>query len=85
MRNEDIKQLLEAGLAGADVAVDGDDGVHFSARVVFAGFAGLNPVKRHQLVYRALGDRMKQAIHALSLQTLTPEEWESQKPFANLK
>lgn len=55
MTKEDIKLLLEAGLAGAQTHIDGDDGVHFAARVVFAGFAGLTPVKRHQLVYRALG------------------------------
>lgn len=84
MRNEDIKLLIESGLQGADVQVDGDDGVHFAARIVYAGFAGLSPVKRHQLVYQSLGDRMQQAIHALSLQTLTPEEWQRQKPFATL-
>ena len=84
MRNEDIKSLIEAGLQGAEVQIDGDDGVHFAARVVYAGFSGLSPVKRHQLVYQSLGDRMQQAIHALSLQTLTPDEWQVQKPFASL-
>ncbi len=84
MRNEDIKSLIESGLQGAEVQVDGDDGVHFAARVVYPGFSGLSPVKRHQLVYQSLGDRMQQAIHALSLQTLTPDEWQRQKPFASL-
>ncbi|MSQ68224.1 MAG: BolA/IbaG family iron-sulfur metabolism protein [Gammaproteobacteria bacterium] len=84
MTKEDIKLLLEAGLAGAQTHIDGDDGVHFAARVVFAGFAGLTPVKRHQLVYRALGDNMRQAIHALSIQTYTPEEWQLAQPFATL-
>jgi acid stress-induced BolA-like protein IbaG/YrbA len=42
------------------------------------------PWSRHQLVYQSLGDRMQQAIHALSLQTLTPDEWKDQKPFATL-
>ena len=82
MRTEDIRQMIEAGLPGATVQVDGDDGVHFACRVVHEGFAGLNPVKRHQLVYRALGDSMQGAIHALSIQTYTPEEWQRQQPFA---
>ena len=38
-------------------------------------FAGANRVRRHQLVYAALGDRMREEIHALSMRTLTPEEW----------
>ena len=84
MRKEDIQQLIETGLPGAEVAVEGDDGVHFGARVVYDGFTGISPVKRHQLVYKALGNHMQQAIHALSLQTLTPEEWQRQKPFSTL-
>jgi acid stress-induced BolA-like protein IbaG/YrbA len=32
-------------------------------------------VRRHQLVYAALGDRMREEIHALSMQTLSPDEW----------
>jgi acid stress-induced BolA-like protein IbaG/YrbA len=84
MTKEDIKSLLEAGLVGAQTYIEGDDGVHFAARVVFAGFAGLNSVKRHQLVYGALGGHMGQAIHALSIQTYTPEEWQQQQPFATL-
>jgi acid stress-induced BolA-like protein IbaG/YrbA len=51
------------------------DGQHFQAVVVSARFAGKNRVQRHQLVYAALGDRMREEIHALSMQTLTPEEW----------
>jgi acid stress-induced BolA-like protein IbaG/YrbA len=76
--------MLEAGIPGAAVEVDGDDGVHFAARIVYDGFAGLNPVKRHQLVYRALGASMGQAIHALSIQTYTGEEWQRQQPFRTL-
>ena len=40
-------------------------------------FAGLSRVKRHQLVYSALGERMREEVHALSMQTLTPQEWRS--------
>ena len=52
------------------------DGQHFEAIIVSATFEGKNRVQRHQLVYSALGDRMRQEIHALSMRTLTPAEWE---------
>ena len=70
---ESIKGGIEAGLACERVEVAGD-GQHFQALVVSASFAGKSRVQRHQFVYRALGDRMREEIHALSMQTLTPEE-----------
>ena len=54
--------------------VDGD-GQHFYATIVSAEFDGLSRVRRHQRVYKALGDRMREQIHALSMKTLTPAEW----------
>ena len=53
------------------------DGQHFQALVVSREFAGKSRVQRHQLVYKALGERMREEIHALSMRTLTPEEWTS--------
>ena len=53
----------------------GFDGRHFFATIVSAEFEGASRVQRHQRVYRALGDRMREQIHALSMKTLTPEEW----------
>jgi acid stress-induced BolA-like protein IbaG/YrbA len=47
---------------------------------VSAEFRGKNMVQQHQLVYRALGDRMKQEIHALSMKTHTPEQWAEINP-----
>ena len=70
---ESVKHGIEAGLACELVEVLGD-GQHFQARVVSSAFAGKTRVQRHQLVYKALGDRMRAEIHALSMQTLTPEE-----------
>lgn len=70
---ESIKSGIEAGIACERVEVIGD-GQHFQALVVSAAFAGKSRVQRHQLVYGALGDRMRAEIHALSMQTLTPEE-----------
>ncbi len=74
MTNPDyIKQAIEAGLACDHVEVDGD-GQHFQAVIVSRAFEGLSRIRRHQLVYGALGDRMREEIHALSMQTLTPAE-----------
>jgi len=74
MTPEQIKQYIEAGLLCAHVEVAGD-GHHFEAVIVSTAFRGKNRVQQHQLVYRALGDRMREEIHALSMQTFTPEDW----------
>ena len=71
---ESVKSGIESGLACEHVEVIGD-GQHFQAVVVSPQFAGKSRIQRHQLVYAALGDRMREEIHALSMQTLTPEEW----------
>ncbi len=70
---DDIKQMIEQGLTGSQADVSGD-GHHFEAVVVCDAFTGKNMVQQHQLVYQALGDKMKAEIHALSLKTLTPDE-----------
>jgi acid stress-induced BolA-like protein IbaG/YrbA len=71
---EDIRAYITAGLPCEHIEVTGD-GSHFEAVIVSASFAGKRPIARHQLVYGVLGDRMKQEIHALSMRTLTPEEF----------
>jgi acid stress-induced BolA-like protein IbaG/YrbA len=71
---ETIRKLIEAGLPGAEVQVQGDDGVHFEASVVSEAFRGKLPLARHRLVYATLGELMGGAIHALALKTVTPEE-----------
>jgi acid stress-induced BolA-like protein IbaG/YrbA len=71
---EDVKTYIENGLECEHLEVSGD-GQHFEAVIVCASFAGKRPIARHQLVYAALGDRMKGEIHALSMKTLTPDEW----------
>ena len=73
---ESVKRGIEAGRACERVEVVGD-GQHFQALVVSAEFTGRSRVQRHQLVYAALGDRMREEIHALSMQTFTPDEWQS--------
>ena len=75
---QSIEQSIAAGLACDHLAVSGD-GAHFEALIVSAAFAGLSRVRRHQLVYAALGDRMREEVHALSMTTLTPDEWAQQR------
>jgi acid stress-induced BolA-like protein IbaG/YrbA len=70
---DSIKDGIAAGLACERVEVIGD-GQHFQAVIVSAAFEGKSRVQRHQLVYQALGERMREEIHALSMQTFTPEE-----------
>jgi acid stress-induced BolA-like protein IbaG/YrbA len=71
-----IEDSIRAGLAVTHLQVSGD-GAHFEAVIVSPSFAGLSRVKQHQLVYSALGDRMREEIHALSMKTFSPEEWAS--------
>ena len=75
-----IKELIEAGIDGCSAYVDGD-GSHFVARVVSPVFDGMPMVKQHKLVYGCLGDAMEGAIHALSINTYSPEAWEKAKKF----
>jgi BolA protein len=58
---------------------------HFKVVVVSSRFEGLSAVKRHQLVYGALGEelRMKKGIHALAITSRTPAEWDA-RPEANI-
>jgi acid stress-induced BolA-like protein IbaG/YrbA len=72
-----VKAGIESGLACEHIEVEGD-GQHFQALVVSTAFAGKSRVQRHQLVYAALGERMREEIHALSMRTLTPKEWHSE-------
>jgi acid stress-induced BolA-like protein IbaG/YrbA len=72
-----IEDLVRGAIDCTHVEVHGDDGVHFEAVIVSPAFAGLARVRRHQMVYAALGERMHEEIHALSMHTLTPEEWAS--------
>ncbi len=68
---QQIKDLIEAGLPGAQARVSGD-GHHFEAIVVSQAFQGKSRIQQHQLVYGTLGDRMREQIHALSIKTELP-------------
>jgi acid stress-induced BolA-like protein IbaG/YrbA len=70
---DDVRSYIAAGLPCTHLSVEGD-GRHFFATIVSAEFEGLSRVRRHQRVYAALGERMREQIHALSMKTLTPTE-----------
>jgi acid stress-induced BolA-like protein IbaG/YrbA len=72
-----VRALIAAGLACEHLQVEGD-GRHFFATIVSTAFEGLPRVRRHQAVYAVLGDRMRAEIHALSMKTLTPAEWQAE-------
>lgn len=74
VRPEDVQRYIEQGMTCDLVRVLGD-GQHFEAIIVSGEFRGKNKVQQHQVVYKALGDRMRAEIHALSMQTYTPEDW----------
>ncbi|MBC7203005.1 MAG: BolA family transcriptional regulator [Pusillimonas sp.] len=71
---EEVRQYISENLNCEHIEVVGD-GSHFEAVIVSPEFAGKRLIARHQLVYKALGERMKSEIHALSMRTLTPDEY----------
>ena len=73
----EVRSFIAAGIDCEHVEVDGD-GRHFFATIVSPAFERCSRVQRHQAVYAALGDRMREQIHALSMKTLTPAEWAQQ-------
>ncbi len=77
----EVQRYIALGLVCEHLEVEGD-GRHFFATIVSAQFQGESRVKRHQRVYQALGDRMREQIHALSMKTLTPAEWATQPAAA---
>lgn len=73
----ELKTYITNVIACEYIAVIGDDGQHFEAVIVSSSFEGRNMVQQHQLVYQALGNRMRSEIHALSMRTFTPEAWQA--------
>lgn len=75
---QEISQLIEQGLPDSRARVASDDNTHFEAVVVSPEFEGQRPLRRHQMVYGCLGERMGREIHALSIRAFTPDEWSRQ-------
>lgn len=79
MTPENVKSLIESGIPDAQVKVTGD-GSKFEAVIISEAFEGLSPVKEHQLVFATVSEHIASgAIHALSLKTYTPGEWNSRQ------
>lgn len=75
MHPDELKRMLESGLPGSTVQVQGD-GRHFEAVIVSDAFAGKTMIQQHRMVYAALGDSFaRETVHALSLKTYSPDEW----------
>ncbi len=82
MNAQQVTDLIRRSLPAAHVEVRSDDDTHFAATLVSSAFEGLRSVARHQLVYRALGERVGREIHALSIEAFTPAEWSARQASA---
>ena len=79
MGPDDLKRRIEGSIPGAQARVEGAD-AHFGALVVAGAFEGKTRIEQHQMIYALFRDEMaSQEIHALSLKTCTPAEWEREK------
>ena len=76
MEAADIARLIKEGLPDAEVSIEDlrGDGDHYAALVVSPAFRGKSRIQQHQMVYRALQGKMGGELHALALQTATPED-----------
>jgi stress-induced morphogen len=76
MDASEIQRLIQEAIPDAKVTIEDlrGDGDHYAAFVVAQSFAGKSRVQQHQVVYKALQGRMGNELHALALQTSTPDE-----------
>ena len=78
METEAVAKLIREGIPGARVTVTGD-GSHFEAVVVSADFAGKSPLQKQRLVMATVKPQIESGeLHALSIQTFTPDQWAEQ-------
>ena len=71
----EIESLIKEGIPDAEVQIKDlrGDGDHYAAYITSASFEGMSRVKQHQMVYAALKGKMGGELHALAIQTSTPE------------
>ena len=74
---QELQNMLESAFPGGQIHLSSPQGDnnHFRLVLISDRFDGKNMVEQHQLVYQALGDAMREAVHALSLKTFTPDQW----------
>lgn len=79
MHPEELQKTLVHAFPNSEVVVEDTTGTmdHFQVLIISPSFEGKSMVEQHQLVYKALGDLMKEAIHALALKTYTPQQWKN--------
>ena len=75
MHPDRVAELIRQGMPAAEISVQSADQTHFTALIVSSEFAGKRPIARHQMVYKTLGELVGREIHALQLETLTPQEY----------
>lgn len=75
MSASEIEALILEGIPDAEVRIEDlrGDGDHYAAYIVSPAFEGKSRVQQHQMVYKALQGSMKDALHALAIQTSTPK------------
>jgi stress-induced morphogen len=75
MAASDIERLIRASIPDADVTIRdlAGDGDHYAATVIAESFRGKSRVQQHKIVYDALKGEMGGKLHALALQTGTPQ------------
>ncbi|MFP8967099.1 BolA family protein [Pokkaliibacter sp. CJK22405] len=77
MQVDEVKARIQAGISGAEVFPEGE-GCSFSVVVVSEAFDGVTPVKKQQMVYATLSDKIADgSIHALSIKAYTPAQWQN--------
>ncbi len=67
-------EIIDHSAAHAGHAGARSGGGHYHVTIISDAFTGKSLVQRHQLIYKALGDMMKQEIHALGINALSPSE-----------
>ncbi|MCE9624794.1 MAG: BolA family transcriptional regulator [Deltaproteobacteria bacterium] len=79
MHPEQVQEKLVQSFPNSEVVVQDTTGTmdHFQVLIISSLFEGKTMVEQHQMVYKALGDLMKEAIHALALKTYTPQQWKN--------
>ena len=84
MDESEVKQLIETGIADSEARVK-LEGSNCQLTVIASAFEGLNSLKKQQLVYACLNDKIASGeIHAVTMETFTPQDWEQQKKFRGL-
>ena len=71
IEKSEIERLIKLAFPDAEIIINDlvGDNNHYSAKIKTKHFNGLNKIKQHKLVYKALGGRMGNELHALSLTT----------------